>query len=94
MSYKSAEWLPKWRVDEFTKQKTRVKKFLEKPLWETQWSEDEPFNPSFTKIDRIIDEGEMDGDVYYLVKWNALPYDESTWESQVCGLILLTKGYR
>jgi len=42
---------------------------------------DDPFNPSFLKIDRILDEGEMNGEVFYLVKWCSIQYDESTWES-------------
>lgn len=27
-----------------------------------------------------MDEGELDGVLHYLVKWCALPYDNSTWE--------------
>ncbi|OAQ34532.1 hypothetical protein K457DRAFT_773262 [Linnemannia elongata AG-77] len=43
------------------------------------------FNPSFVKIDRIIDEGELatpNGEVqiFFLVKWCNTPYDGSTWE--------------
>ncbi len=84
MSYYSAEWLPKDTVEQIAgKQgKARVKKFMEKPHWDIQWSEEEPFNPSFSKIDRVIDEGEMEGEVYYLVKWGSLSYDECTWEPQ------------
>lgn len=39
-------------------------------------------------MDRIIDEGELadpatgENKVFYLVKWNGLPYDSSTWENE------------
>jgi hypothetical protein len=33
-----------------------------------------------TKIDRIIDEGELDNEVHYLVKWCSMAYDCCTWE--------------
>jgi SNF2 family DNA or RNA helicase len=29
----------------------------------------------------VIDEGELDGEVHYLVKWSGLPYDNATWET-------------
>jgi Chromo (CHRromatin Organisation MOdifier) domain len=82
MSYRSAEWLSKEVVEETKLGKTRIKRFMEKPTYDIQWSEDEPFNPSFSKIDRIIDEGELYDEIHYLVKWCSLPYDECTWESQ------------
>jgi SNF2 family DNA or RNA helicase len=82
MSYHHVEWLPKSQIEESKMGKTRVKKFLEKPLFEIQWSEDEPFNPSYLKVDRIIDEGELEDDVYFLVKWASQTYDQSTWETQ------------
>jgi chromodomain-helicase-DNA-binding protein 7 len=48
---------------------------------------DELFNPDYILIDRILDEYEMDDPQkpgeklhYYLIKWKALPYDESSWE--------------
>ncbi|KAI8897954.1 SNF2 family N-terminal domain-containing protein [Globomyces pollinis-pini] len=80
MSYNSADWIPisTLQADKATRQ--RIQRFLEKPQWETQWSEDEPYNPSYIKVDRILDEGELDGVLHYLTKWCALPYDNSTWE--------------
>ena len=74
--------MPKDIVEEGRMGKGRVKKFLEKPSWEYQWSEEEPFNPSYLKIDRIIDEGELDGVVHFLVKWCSQTYDLSTWEDE------------
>jgi SNF2 family DNA or RNA helicase len=48
---------------------------------------DELFNPDYVEVDRILDFYEMPdpqkpGEFlkYYLVKWKALAYDESTWE--------------
>ncbi|KAJ1548306.1 hypothetical protein HK405_003743, partial [Cladochytrium tenue] len=32
------------------------------------------------KIDRIIDDGDANGEVFYLVKWCAQMYDQATWE--------------
>lgn len=43
---------------------------------------------SLPQVDRIIDEGELadpitgQSKIYYLVKWNGLFYDASTWESE------------
>ena len=81
MGYIHSEWLSRQEVEESRMGKTRVKRFLEKPIWESQYSEDEPFNPAFSKIDRIIDEGELGpGQIYYLVKWMSQTYDNATWE--------------
>ncbi|KAJ3044119.1 choline dehydrogenase 7 [Rhizophlyctis rosea] len=82
MSYYHAEWLSRAEVEEGKTGKTRVKRFLEKPIWETQWSDDEPFNPNYTKIDRLLDEGDLEDAVHYLVKWCSQTYDMSTWEPQ------------
>ncbi|KAI8817172.1 SNF2 family N-terminal domain-containing protein [Fimicolochytrium jonesii] len=84
MSYYHAEWLSRPAVEASPMGKMRVKRFLDKPVWDTQsqWTEDEPFNPSFKLIDRLLDEGEMGpGEIFYLVKWKAQTYDNSTWES-------------
>ncbi|ORY40365.1 hypothetical protein BCR33DRAFT_740236 [Rhizoclosmatium globosum] len=80
MAYIHSEWLPRSEIDADRNSKQRLIKFLQKPLWEIHWSEDEPFNPSFKLIDRIIDDGEMNGEVHYLVKWVGQTYDSSTWE--------------
>ncbi|XP_030921659.1 chromodomain-helicase-DNA-binding protein 8-like [Geospiza fortis] len=50
--------------------------------------DEEPFNPDYVEVDRILDESHsVDKDngepvVYYLVKWCSLPYEDSTWELQ------------
>ncbi|KAI9002707.1 SNF2 family N-terminal domain-containing protein [Gaertneriomyces semiglobifer] len=84
LGYVHADWLPRQEVERQSgpQGKTRVKRFMDKPLWETRWSDEEAINPGFTKIDRLLDEGELEQDqVYYLVKWCSQPYDASTWES-------------
>lgn len=48
--------------------------------------DEEPFNPDYVEVDRILDESHsVDKDngepvIYYLVKWCSLPYEDSTWE--------------
>ncbi|KAG0243186.1 hypothetical protein BGX31_011141, partial [Mortierella sp. GBA43] len=82
-SYLHVEWVPRKQIEEGEHLgKNRVKKFMEKY---GQYSDYEYFNPAFTKVDRIIDEGELaapNGEVqiFFLVKWCNTPYDGSTWE--------------
>ncbi|KAJ3064727.1 hypothetical protein HK102_008120, partial [Quaeritorhiza haematococci] len=83
MSYYHAEWVDVAEIVNTKMGKMRVKKFMEKGVFENQqWGDDEPFNPNFVKIDRVIDEGELHGEVYFLVKWCSQTYDLCTWESQ------------
>ncbi|XP_071784653.1 chromodomain-helicase-DNA-binding protein 9-like [Asterias amurensis] len=48
--------------------------------------EDEPFNPDYVQVDRILDVAVTEDpdtkevDTHYLVKWRSLPYEDSTWE--------------
>uniref|UniRef100_A0AAY4AQT5 DNA helicase n=1 Tax=Denticeps clupeoides TaxID=299321 RepID=A0AAY4AQT5_9TELE len=47
--------------------------------------DDEPFNPDYVEVDRVLDVSEStdeNGDAVflYLVKWCSLPYEDSTWE--------------
>ncbi|XP_037903696.1 chromodomain-helicase-DNA-binding protein 7 isoform X5 [Hermetia illucens] len=48
--------------------------------------EEEPFNPDFIEVDRVLDMSEhtdaQTGEVskHYLVKWKSLPYEDCTWE--------------
>eukprot|EP00842_Homolaphlyctis_polyrhiza_P001258 jgi/Hompol1/2132/HPOL_002827-RA len=80
MSYYHVEWIPRASMEMERGAKNRIRKFLEKPSWD-HYSEDEPFNPAFAKVDRIIDVGENGSNIMYLVKWCAQPYEHSTWES-------------
>ncbi|RKP40233.1 SNF2 family N-terminal domain-containing protein, partial [Dimargaris cristalligena] len=88
-SYLHAEWVPRDFIESEFLGKHRLKKFLaqqQQPGMVNQWT-DEPFNPAYTQVDRVIDEGELfnaqtgQQEVYVLVKWCNLPYDESTWEN-------------
>lgn len=48
--------------------------------------EEDPFNPDFIEVDRVLDVSEhtdpVSGDVtkHFLVKWKSLPYEDCTWE--------------
>uniref|UniRef100_A0A3P8WMV5 Chromodomain helicase DNA binding protein 7 n=1 Tax=Cynoglossus semilaevis TaxID=244447 RepID=A0A3P8WMV5_CYNSE len=47
--------------------------------------DDEPFNPDYVEVDRVLDISESTDEngelvTLYLVKWCSLPYEESTWE--------------
>lgn len=48
--------------------------------------EEEAFNPDYTEVDRILDVMDSLDAIsgknirHYLVKWKALPYEDSTWE--------------
>ncbi|KAJ1973907.1 hypothetical protein H4R35_003873, partial [Dimargaris xerosporica] len=85
-SYLHVEWVARDVIESEHLGKHRVKKFLAQlQALTTQWS-DEPFNPSYTQVDRVIDEGELfdpateTNEVFVLVKWCAQPYDDATWE--------------
>ena len=46
-------------------------------------TEEEPYNPEYNIVDRIIGEREQGEDLppLFLVKWKSLPYAATTWES-------------
>ncbi|KAI8091622.1 SNF2 family N-terminal domain-containing protein [Thamnidium elegans] len=84
-SYHHVEWLPKEKIEAEHLGKHRVKKFLTK--WNSEGQKGEDYS-EYLKVDRIIDEGELadpitgEPSIFYLVKWNGLFYDASTWESE------------
>ena len=51
-----------------------------------QVDDEEYFNPEYIEIDRVLeksvttDPATEEEVTYYLVKWNSLPYEDSTWE--------------
>ena len=51
-----------------------------------EFCEEEPFNPDYIEVDRVLDVSEHTDDVtkvttkHYLVKWRSLPYEDCTWE--------------
>ncbi|KAG2220859.1 hypothetical protein INT45_010921 [Circinella minor] len=85
MSFHHVEWVPMERIEGEHLGKHRVKKFLQK--WNQDGQRGEVFKDHL-KVDRVIDEGELqdpttgENKIYFLVKWNGLFYDASTWESE------------
>ncbi|XP_048451662.1 chromodomain-helicase-DNA-binding protein 7-like [Rhincodon typus] len=67
------------KIKRFKAKQAQMNKFLTEV-------EDEPFNPDYVEVDRILDVSHStDKDsgepiTHYLVKWCSLPYEESTWE--------------
>ena len=65
----------------------KVKRFKQKQAAQGIFAnlDDEPFNPEYTMVERILDvasQTEPSGEVvtHYLVKWRSLPYEDATWE--------------
>ncbi|KAI9278311.1 SNF2 family N-terminal domain-containing protein [Phascolomyces articulosus] len=85
MSFHHVEWVPLERIQGEHLGKHRVKKFLQK--WNQDGQRGEDFRDHL-KVDRVIDEGELqdpttgENKIFFLVKWNGLFYDASTWESE------------
>lgn len=65
------------KLENYILKKARM---AEDPLLSCMDSEDP--TAQFHEIDRIIGSQKRAGLTYYLVKWEGLPYGESTWESQ------------
>lgn len=95
LSYLHLEWISKEEMLEAKMGGSRIKKFMSKPLSAHHYDEKHPFNPDYTRIDRIVsgwEHPEVDNpDVMtasYLVKWKSLPYEEASWEkkSDVVGI--------
>ncbi|KAI8991556.1 hypothetical protein BDF20DRAFT_845263 [Mycotypha africana] len=84
-SFLHVEWVPLKQIEGEHLGKHRVKKFLQKYHQEGEKGED--FSEHL-KIDRVIDDGELEDPttgesrIYYLVKWNGLFYDQCTWETE------------
>ncbi|KAL2076371.1 hypothetical protein ACEWY4_028035 [Coilia grayii] len=86
-SYLHCRWAD---VEELEKDKRihqKVKRFKAKQALSNFLSEmdDEPFNPDYVEVDRVLDMSESANEkgepmTLYLVKWCSLPYEDSTWE--------------
>nr|XP_015209125.1 PREDICTED: chromodomain-helicase-DNA-binding protein 7 isoform X1 [Lepisosteus oculatus]XP_015209126.1 PREDICTED: chromodomain-helicase-DNA-binding protein 7 isoform X1 [Lepisosteus oculatus]XP_015209127.1 PREDICTED: chromodomain-helicase-DNA-binding protein 7 isoform X1 [Lepisosteus oculatus] len=86
-SYLHCRWAD---IEELGKDKRvhqKVKRFKAKQSLNNFLSEmdDEPFNPDYVEVDRILDVSQSTDDngepvTHYLVKWCSLPYEDSTWE--------------
>lgn len=77
-SHIHAEWVPQVVIERAKLGKQRLQRFLAK---DPECDPDMPFEPEYVEVDRVLDREERDGTVFYFVKWQGLPYNESTWES-------------
>lgn len=68
---------------------SKIKRFKQKQAQQMNIFElldDEPFNPDYIEVERILDMSENEDPAnntvvkHYLVKWKSLQYEESTWE--------------
>ena len=50
MAYCHCDWIDRLELEKQKNMAARIRKFLDKPLWETQYSDEEPFNPAFLKV--------------------------------------------
>ncbi|KAL1920993.1 uncharacterized protein VTP21DRAFT_11628 [Calcarisporiella thermophila] len=86
-SYRHLDWIPREEIENWHMGKNRIKRFLAQFQQRQSHNEKDMYNQDYTKVDRIIDEGELEDPmtgklkVFYLTKWCSLPYDQCTWES-------------
>ncbi|XP_063529219.1 chromodomain-helicase-DNA-binding protein 7-like [Cydia strobilella] len=68
---------------------SKIKRFKQKQAQQLNIFElldEEPFNPDYIEVERILDMSEHEDPAtnsklkYYLVKWKSLQYEDSTWE--------------
>ncbi|KAI1901420.1 hypothetical protein AGOR_G00034260 [Albula goreensis] len=86
-SYLHCRWAD---IEELEKDKRihqKVKRYKAKRMHDNFLAEmdDEPFNPDYVEVDRILEVSESTDEngepvTHYLVKWCSLPYEDSTWE--------------
>ncbi|CAN8178669.1 unnamed protein product, partial [Coccothraustes coccothraustes] len=89
-SYLHCEWATIAQLEKDKRIHQKLKRFKTKMSQMRHFfhEDEEPFNPDYVEVDRILDESHsVDKDngepvVYYLVKWCSLPYEDSTWELQ------------
>ncbi|KAG9273824.1 chromodomain-helicase-DNA-binding protein 8-like [Astyanax mexicanus] len=87
-SYLHCEWASMEQLERDKRIHQKLKRFKTKQAQMRRifQEDEEPFNPDYVEVDRILDESNsIDKDngepvVYYLVKWCSLPYEDATWE--------------
>uniref|UniRef100_A0A0C9QNG6 Chd7_2 protein n=1 Tax=Fopius arisanus TaxID=64838 RepID=A0A0C9QNG6_9HYME len=89
-SYLHCEWRTEEELYKGDKRiQAKLKRFKQKLQQSTnifENTEDDPFNPDFVEVDRVLDEAThtdpTTGETvrHYLVKWRSLQYEDSTWE--------------
>lgn len=95
VKYRSFSYLHcEWRTEEelFKGDKRingKIKRYKQKRAMSQNvmdFLEEEAFNPDYTEVDRILDLTSTNDPTtgkeikHYLIKWKALPYEDSTWE--------------
>ncbi|XP_035026244.2 chromodomain-helicase-DNA-binding protein 7 [Hippoglossus stenolepis] len=86
-SYLHCRWADLQELEKDKRVHQKIKRFRAKQLLNTFITEmdDEPFNPDYVEVDRVLDISESTDEngetvTLYLVKWCSLPYEDSTWE--------------
>ncbi|KAM8839082.1 chromodomain-helicase-DNA-binding protein 8 isoform 1-T1 [Synchiropus picturatus] len=87
-SYLHCEWASLDQLEKDKRIHQKIKRFKAKhaQMRHIFQEEEEPFNPDYVEVDRILDVSHsVDKDngepvIYYLVKWCSLPYEDATWE--------------
>ncbi|XP_011617219.1 chromodomain-helicase-DNA-binding protein 8 isoform X4 [Takifugu rubripes] len=87
-SYLHCEWASLEQLERDKRIHQKIKRFKTKHAQMSRLfqEEEEPFNPDYVEVDRILDVSHsVDKDngenvIYYLVKWCSLPYEDATWE--------------
>uniref|UniRef100_A0A8C4I647 Chromodomain helicase DNA binding protein 8 n=1 Tax=Dicentrarchus labrax TaxID=13489 RepID=A0A8C4I647_DICLA len=87
-SYLHCEWASLEQLEKDKRIHQKLKRFKTKhaQMRLLFQEEEEPFNPDYVEVDRILDVSHsVDKDngepvIYYLVKWCSLPYEDATWE--------------
>jgi chromodomain-helicase-DNA-binding protein 7 len=89
-SYLHCQWLTEEELHRGDKRiGSKIKRFKqkrEKTANVLEFCEEEPFNPDYLEVDRVLDVSEHTDEIskaktrHFLVKWRALPYEDCTWE--------------
>uniref|UniRef100_H3CAC9 Chromodomain helicase DNA binding protein 7 n=1 Tax=Tetraodon nigroviridis TaxID=99883 RepID=H3CAC9_TETNG len=86
-SYLHCRWADLEELEKDKRIHQKVKRFKAKQQLNSFITEmdDEPFNPDYVEVDRVLDVSESTDEngetvTLYLVKWCSLPYEDSTWE--------------
>uniref|UniRef100_A0A673BRP4 Chromodomain helicase DNA binding protein 7 n=1 Tax=Sphaeramia orbicularis TaxID=375764 RepID=A0A673BRP4_9TELE len=86
-SYLHCRWADLEELEKDKRIQQKVKRFKAKQQLNNFITEmdDEPFNPDYVEVDRVLDVSESTDEngetvTLYLVKWCSLPYEDSTWE--------------
>ncbi|XP_034559711.1 chromodomain-helicase-DNA-binding protein 7 isoform X3 [Notolabrus celidotus] len=86
-SYLHCRWAELEELEKDKRIHQKIKRFRAKQQLNSFITEmdDEPFNPDYVEVDRVLDISESTDEngemvTLYLVKWCSLPYEDSTWE--------------